>query len=70
MSQVVRGDPRVEDIGIVPVEIADIPLVLGLTPEVDAGELGSEDFPMGDDAGEQGEGEYDNVQLCFQRDEI
>lgn len=61
MPQVVRGDPRVEDIGIVTVEIADIPLVLGLPPEVDADEIRMEDFPMGGDAGEQGEEQDEDV---------
>lgn len=61
MPQVVRGNPRVEDIGIVTVKIADIPLVLGLPPEVDAGEIGGEDFPMGGNAGEQGEEQYEDV---------
>ncbi len=61
MPQVVRGDPRVEDIGIVAVEIADIPLVLGLPPEVDAGEIRMEDFPMGGDAGKQGEEQDEDV---------
>lgn len=64
MTQIVCRNPRIQDIIIVAIEIADIPLILHLAPGVDADEVAIENRKMKCKARHQGDNK--NQLLRFQ----